>query len=427
VLGAASVVLAPLLLAEVYYQFFAVNLPGRRDHMSSYMHKALVAHVQRRIEDAWRTEPGKKKGLFEPPFVVFLNQGQDDEARMSQIAAASRYPRGHWLVPNCFRSPAEAESSSFRLTINSLGFRGPERPVSKPQGTFRIFLLGAYTAFGHGVNDEDTYAQRLEALLNANPPFRARFEVWNGGRQGATAIMGLARLEREISRYKPDLLIWDYGWVELYTQTETRRLKNSPVPSLRPPFYCRFARPGGAGQGWLAKSQVVSRARVWVDRFCHPQEIEGWRETTKRMVRFAEANHLPVLMLHHPGVALPISEYLPFVNLEKNIFFLNTRVGLTQILPTEAEKEAFWSAPNWLGEIHVTRDMVGSDPQIYAFVDALQYSAYAHRVYATSIDQKLRAEVFPALNRQVDSRKDRASSAERKEEPQGHEQDPKRQ
>ncbi|MBN1461055.1 MAG: hypothetical protein JXA57_16120, partial [Armatimonadetes bacterium] len=50
--------------------------------------------------------------------------------------------------------------------INSLGLRDNEMPRAKPQGTFRILMLGDSMTVGWGVEAEETFSSRLEALLN---------------------------------------------------------------------------------------------------------------------------------------------------------------------------------------------------------------------------------------------------------------------
>ena len=45
--------------------------------------------------------------------------------------------------------------TSPRLTINSLGFRGPELPRKKPPGTYRIAFLGGSTTYCAEVSGDD--------------------------------------------------------------------------------------------------------------------------------------------------------------------------------------------------------------------------------------------------------------------------------
>lgn len=91
------------------------------------------------------------------------------------------------------------------VTVNSLGFRGDERPAAKPKGTFRIVCLGSSNTYGALVNDSETYPAALERLLNARG--KRRYEVWNAG-VSAYTLRQIAGAGKEIlRRYDPDLLI----------------------------------------------------------------------------------------------------------------------------------------------------------------------------------------------------------------------------
>src|SRR5690606_37550445 len=67
---------------------------------------------------------------------------------------------------------------SFHLRTNALRCRGPEISEPKPEGVFRIVLLGDSVAFGWGVDDEATFARRLEREWNAQG-HATRLEVVN--------------------------------------------------------------------------------------------------------------------------------------------------------------------------------------------------------------------------------------------------------
>jgi hypothetical protein len=92
---------------------------------------------------------------------------------------------------------------------NSHGFRGPERSRPKPPGVFRIAVTGDSIAMGSGVLFEDTYAARLERLLNENGRGRA-FEVLNVALGGANTYVAASRFERLALPFEPDLLIYGY-------------------------------------------------------------------------------------------------------------------------------------------------------------------------------------------------------------------------
>jgi lysophospholipase L1-like esterase len=92
---------------------------------------------------------------------------------------------------------------------NSRGVRGPEYARPAPPGVFRIVIAGDSITMGAGVEEEDTYAARLEAALAARHPDR-RFEVINAGLAGLDIEQVVGRLEKVGLPYAPDLVV--YGW-----------------------------------------------------------------------------------------------------------------------------------------------------------------------------------------------------------------------
>ena len=98
---------------------------------------------------------------------------------------------------------------SFRLRTNSLGCRGPEVAPGKPAGTFRIVLLGDSVAFGWGVNDEVTFARRLESEWNAAAPAR-RLEVINTAHPFYDTNQEEAALREVGLPLQPDLVLLVY-------------------------------------------------------------------------------------------------------------------------------------------------------------------------------------------------------------------------
>src|SRR5262245_2259448 len=74
---------------------------------------------------------------------------------------------GRRLIPNV-RAVIHNHPFAHRdvhVEINSLGFRGPETVQPKPPGELRILALGDSITMGEGVEDEETYARRLENYL----------------------------------------------------------------------------------------------------------------------------------------------------------------------------------------------------------------------------------------------------------------------
>lgn len=78
-------------------------------------------------------------------------------------------------------------------------------------GTLRVLALGSSTTAGVGASSlERAYPERLEAELAALVP-GARVEVEASGVSGEKADGTLARLRREASGMRPDLVVWQVG------------------------------------------------------------------------------------------------------------------------------------------------------------------------------------------------------------------------
>jgi lysophospholipase L1-like esterase len=94
------------------------------------------------------------------------------------------------------------------VTVNALGFRGPEVSRDKPPHTIRIACVGASTTFCTGVTrDEAAWPHRLQEALHRRHP-EVQFEVINAGVPGYTVHEGLKNLSKRVLPLQPDLVIY---------------------------------------------------------------------------------------------------------------------------------------------------------------------------------------------------------------------------
>jgi lysophospholipase L1-like esterase len=99
--------------------------------------------------------------------------------------------------------------SGMRASFNSLGYRSPERPVTKPAGVFRILCAGGSTTFDAAAQtDERTWPWRLEAMLREQG---SPVEVWNAGLPGWTSLENLVSLEIRDVDLAPDVVVLFQG------------------------------------------------------------------------------------------------------------------------------------------------------------------------------------------------------------------------
>lgn len=110
------------------------------------------------------------------------------------------------------------------VTHNSQGFRRTEDVErEKPEGTFRIFLMGASTAYGLGtmwphiekdyavLDNSETIDAYLEEILGDTLPYE-RVEVINAGIPSVWTHHNLIYLNQTILGYDPDLILFLDGF-----------------------------------------------------------------------------------------------------------------------------------------------------------------------------------------------------------------------
>ncbi len=102
----------------------------------------------------------------------------------------------------------EAQREVF-LRFNDVGFRGPDRPLEKPDGVRRVAIVGDSMIASLGVDEQDTLVHRLEQMLNESDSGET-WEVMNFGVSGASPGQGIVLYRELVSRFEPDVVICGY-------------------------------------------------------------------------------------------------------------------------------------------------------------------------------------------------------------------------
>ena len=87
------------------------------------------------------------------PFLIVFALGEITGRLLEQYAGymprrAIGYAAGNPYLRTALVPGIQFQSGPFHVDVNSLGFRGPEIPIPKPAGVFRVFALGESTTFG---------------------------------------------------------------------------------------------------------------------------------------------------------------------------------------------------------------------------------------------------------------------------------------
>jgi hypothetical protein len=129
-------------------------------------------------------------------------------------AEVIRYLDGDFLL---FELKPDVRRILFGQPFETNAYGMHDDPVArdKPDGTFRIAVLGASMDMGWGVRHQDTYTSRLQEWLNAGLASRApeqgrprRYEVLNFAVAAYSPLQRLETLRRKVLAFQPDLVVY---------------------------------------------------------------------------------------------------------------------------------------------------------------------------------------------------------------------------
>jgi lysophospholipase L1-like esterase len=89
---------------------------------------------------------------------------------------------------------------------NHFGFREREFDIPKPDGVYRVMVLGDSFTWGVGLAEEERYTAVAERLLEDAFPGK-KFEVLNFGSPGLSTVDEKDRLNKYIDQVDPDLVV----------------------------------------------------------------------------------------------------------------------------------------------------------------------------------------------------------------------------
>jgi hypothetical protein len=112
---------------------------------------------------------------------------------------------GKGSSPSVNAPPSPVQASAVDAVINARGLRANrEIDYTKPKGRMRIVCVGGAATFGDGVPGDATY----EAWMQKNMRGRGYdVEVLNAGKAGFGAAEAAERIENELLKYQPDLVV----------------------------------------------------------------------------------------------------------------------------------------------------------------------------------------------------------------------------
>jgi lysophospholipase L1-like esterase len=227
------------------------------------------------------------------------------------------YKLAHPVLPFVLKPNSESVSLlGHTITINSHGLRDAEYPYRKPEGTFRILVLGDSIPFAYGQDAKDGYAKVLERRLNAVKDKKyAKIEVINAAHSGFNILDEYNYLRLYGLKYSPDALVVGVTNND-FTPESLNLVIEDGIDSapgslwLRlhvPPWVKKILRKSHLYMtvGWVYRNGGFggfrSRDQVKMSRDDFKKTLETTAGHLQRLISLASENALPVYFVAQPG------------------------------------------------------------------------------------------------------------------------------
>lgn len=154
--------------------------------------------------------PPKEAGLLaHRPILELYPDLADAESIFNEVSAEML----DWAPYEHFAAKPGLHGKHF--STNSLGLRGPEIAIEKPNGRYRIAVLGGSAAWGYGSSSNaTTVAGYLQSILQDEKPDLA-IEILNAGQIGYVSTQELIFFHRVVSQLEPDLVVMFDGYNDI--------------------------------------------------------------------------------------------------------------------------------------------------------------------------------------------------------------------
>ena len=138
----------------------------------------------------WKNEPNASRTYLD----LFTPVGTVDD----RIALWRRF---NPTLPQEYR-----QHPTWKIRLNSEGYRSHEFSAPRHPATVRIACIGDSWTFGSGANQDETYPSRLATWLQREHP-SAQYEVMNFGVLGYSSFQGLQVLKSRVLDLNPDVVV----------------------------------------------------------------------------------------------------------------------------------------------------------------------------------------------------------------------------
>jgi lysophospholipase L1-like esterase len=300
--------------------------------------------------------------------IVYDTNGMHYGIEMWKYAKTLKRPSENWDIGHEHIPSAKAVLMGVPVESNSLGLRDREFSPSKEPGVYRILVLGDSMTFGWGTRAEDTYAKRLEGMLNETAAHsdRRRFEVINAGVGNYNTAQEVAYFKERGMRLDPDMVILGFY---LNDAEPTPRAKagflsrHSYLYVVAASFLDAIQRRQEEGQGY---------EEYYLDLYRDGQPgWEGSKAALGQLIDLCRKSDIELRILMIPELHSPAQDY-PFEPVHARIREIGGTTGVPVIEVRQAmtgiEARSLWVSP---GDAHpnaLAHQLIANE--LFAYLEA---------------------------------------------------------
>jgi lysophospholipase L1-like esterase len=201
--------------------------------------------------------------------------------------------------------------TAWGMSVNSLGYRGPNFSSTKREGSFRIVCLGNSITFGEAASHDSTaYPPVLEKVIRQRGEIACPVEVINAGVMGYTSYQCLADLKTRLVALQPDMVILCVGWNDI---TLSKYIGWMPEMNWYNPWH--FLTLQDSYAFWLLNQKVLH-----IPAHVKPASVKTFMDNLEGIIGVCKARRITLAFLDPPTIFSPVMTPLEEKKCQINYF-----------------------------------------------------------------------------------------------------------
>jgi lysophospholipase L1-like esterase len=206
------------------------------------------------------------------------------------------------------------------VRLNSWWFRDGEMRIEKPQGVYRIAIIGDSVTYGQGIREEDRFSNLLQGYLDGEKS-ACRFEVLNFGWLGSETIDEVNVFRNTVYKVNPDFIVLQWFINDVEGHDKSKRPQSKPLipfDSANSYLYQNSVIYYLLDLQWQNLVQRTSHSEGYrgylFERFGDPEgpEARAYVEVLREFIGLCRERGIPVGVILFPDMVPGLADSYPF-------------------------------------------------------------------------------------------------------------------